>query len=286
MFCSTARLSSQSRSSNDFSYKASLGWEVSRDHYLYGFVATGFKPGGLNVPVGLGNPAPFGAEQVTSYEAGWKANFLNRRIRTSVSAFYNDYEAFQVTIGNPTIPVFGLQVNVPGKTKIYGIEAEADVKFGNLTFDVGMNVLRSELGQFFATDPRILAVAACNVNTGPASVSCRNLKGVDQSYAPNFTFNVGASYEIALGGGSTLTPRANYGHIAPQWATLFQNRALGDRLEARNIVNAQLAYNRGTVTLTAYATNLTDQHYPAALNSGLYFAGSPRQYGLKLLKAF
>ena len=282
----TPIVAEQKTSSNDFSYKASLGWEVSRDHYLYGFVATGFKPGGLNVPVGLGNPAPFGAEQVTSYEAGWKANFLNRRIRTSVSAFYNDYEAFQVTIGNPTIPVFGLQVNVPGKTKIYGIEAEADVKFGNLTFDVGMNVLRSELGQFFATDPRILAVAACNVNTGPASVSCRNLKGVDQSYAPNFTFNVGASYEIALGGGSTLTPRANYGHIAPQWATLFQNRALGDRLEARNIVNAQLAYNRGTVTLTAYATNLTDQHYPAALNSGLYFAGSPRQYGLKLLKAF
>lgn len=276
----------QETRSNDFSYKASLGWEVGRDHYLYGFVATGFKPGGLNVPVGLGNPAPFGAEEVTSYEAGWKAAFLDRRIHTTVSAFYNDYEKFQVTIGNPTIPVFGLQVNVPGKTKIYGFEAEADVKIGALTFDVGMNVLHSELGTFFATDPRIAAVAACNINTGPASTSCRNLTGVDQSYAPNFTFNLGASYEIALGGGATLTPRANYGHIAPQWATLFQDASLGDRLVARDIVNAQLAYNRGTVTVTAYATNLTDQHYPAALNSGLYFAGAPRQYGLKVLKAF
>ncbi|GAA0674814.1 TonB-dependent receptor [Sphingomonas insulae] len=276
----------QETKSDDFSYKASIGWEAGRDHYLYGFVATGFKPGGLNVPVGLGNPAPFGAEQVTSYEAGWKANFADRRIRTSVSAFYNDYEDFQVTIGNPTIPVFGLQVNVPGKTKIYGFEAEADVKLGAFTFDVGMNVLHSELGRFFATDPRIPAAVPCNINTGPASASCRNLKGMEQSYAPNFTFNVGASYEIALGGGATLTPRANYGHIAPQWATLFENPALGDRLEARNIVNAQLALNKGSVTVTAYATNLTDQHYPAALNSGLYFAGPPQQYGLKVLKAF
>ena len=42
----------------------------------------------------------------------------------------------------------------------------------------------------------------------------------------------------------------------------------------------------GSVAITAYATNLTDQHYPAALNSGLYFAGSPRQYGIKVLKSF
>lgn len=39
-------------------------------------------------------------------------------------------------------------------------------------------------------------------------------------------------------------------------------------------------------TVTAYATNLTNQHYPAALNSGLYFAGAPRQYGIKILKPF
>ena len=34
------------------------------------------------------------------------------------------------------------------------------------------------------------------------------------------------------------------------------------------------------------ANNLTDQHYPAALNSGLYFPGTPRQYGIKVRKTF
>jgi iron complex outermembrane receptor protein len=67
---------------------------------------------------------------------------------------------------------------------------------------------------------------------------------------------------------------------------LFENPALGDRLSDRNILNAQLAWQHGTFTLTAYATNLTDQHYAGALNSGLYFAGPPRQYGVKLLKTF
>ena len=272
---------------DNFSYKASLGWEVSRDHYLYGFAATGFKPGGLNVSVGLGTPAPFGAERVTSFEAGWKANFADRRIRTTVAGFYNSYRDFQVIIGNPTLPVFGLEVNVPGKTKIYGFEAEAEARFGRFGFDVGVNVLHSELGQFYALDPRgTLSLSPCIPATGPATALCVNLKGREQTYAPNFTFNASAFYDIKLGEGTTLTPRVNFGHIAPQWATLFENRARGDRIPERNIVNAQLALATGSVTVTAYATNLTDQHYPAALNSGLYFAGPPRQYGIKVLKAF
>ncbi len=277
--------------SDNFSYKASLGWEVSRDHYLYGFVATGFKPGGLNVPVGLPpaleGPPSFGAETVTSYELGWKANFADRRIRTSVTAFYNSYKDFQAIIRNPVFPAFNTEINVPGTTKIYGVEAEAEATFGAFTFDVGFNILHSEIGRFFALDPRGgIAFTPCNPATGPATPLCRNLEGNDQTYAPNFTFNVGASYAITLDESSTLTPRVDYGHIGPQWATLFQNRAAGDRIVERNIVNAQLAYNRGTLTVTAYATNLTNQHYPAALNTGLYFAGPPRQYGVKVLKAF
>jgi iron complex outermembrane receptor protein len=78
----------------------------------------------------------------------------------------------------------------------------------------------------------------------------------------------------------------NFGHIAEQWATLFENPALGDLLEDRNILNAQLGWQHGTWTVTAYGTNLTNQHYPGALNSGLYFAGPPRQYGVRVLKTF
>jgi iron complex outermembrane receptor protein len=51
-------------------------------------------------------------------------------------------------------------------------------------------------------------------------------------------------------------------------------------------VNAQIAWQRGSLVTTLYGTNLTDQHYVGAINSGLRFAGPPRQFGLRLLKAF
>ena len=46
----------QTVKSDNVSYKVSLGWEATPTQYFYGFVASGFRPGGLNLPVGLGNP--------------------------------------------------------------------------------------------------------------------------------------------------------------------------------------------------------------------------------------
>jgi iron complex outermembrane receptor protein len=278
----------QTVSSDNFSYKASLGWKVNADQFLYGFVATGFRPGGLNVPVGLGAPAPFKPEKITSYEAGWKANWAGGHVRTTVTGFYNDYKNFQVIIGYPTFPTFGIELNVPDSTKIYGFEAEAEVTVGGFKFDAGVNVLHSELGSFYASDPRIAATGACDPITGgtAAATNCINLAGRRQTYAPNVTFNVSGEYTFKLPDGSSITPRANFGYVGSQWATLFQNTNRGDLLDARKILNAQLAYAKGSWTITAYGTNLTNQHYVAALNSGLYFAGAPRQYGLKVLKTF
>ena len=276
----------QTTKSDNFSYKVSLGWKVSPDQYLYGFVATGFRPGGLNVPVGLGLPAPFGPEKVTSFEAGWKANWAGGHIRTTIDGFYNNYNGFQVTIGYPTFPTFGFELNVPNTTRIYGFEADAEAHFGGFSFDVGINVLHSKLGQFYASDSRAATTTPCDPNTGPVSATCIAIGGRRQTYAPNFTFNIGAQYELKFGDGNSLTPRINYGHIGQQWATLFENTLRGDSISERNVVNAQLAWQHGSWTLTAYATNLTDQHYPASLNSGLYFAGPPRQYGAKVMKVF
>lgn len=278
----------QTVKSDNFSYKASIGWKVSNDQYLYGFVATGFRPGGLNVPVSAATIQPFEPEKVTSYEAGWKANWAGGHVRTTLNGFYNDYRNFQVIIGYPTFPTFGIELNVPNSTKIYGFEGEVDVSVGGFKFGAGINVLHTELGQFYASDPRIPATGACSPLTGGSALAtnCINLKGRRQTYAPNLTFNLSGEYTFKLPKGDSITPRVNFGYVGDQWATLFQNVSRGDKLDARKILNAQLAYTRGTLTVTAYATNLTNQHYVAALNSGLYFAGAPRQYGVKVLKAF
>src|SRR4029077_15883324 len=109
----------------------------------------------------------------------------------------------------------------------------------------------------------------CNPATGPANIfgTCVNLSGHPQTYAPDISFNLNAEYRFDVGGGDRLTPRLNFSHQNPQYATLFDNAALGDRLAARDILGAQLEWQHADYVLTLYGTNLTDEHYVAALNS-------------------
>ncbi len=270
---------------SNFSGKLALNYEVSDTQFLYAFAATGHRPGGLNVPVGIGQPEPFDEEEVTSYELGWKSVWLDGSVRTQLTAFHNDYDNFQVIIGYPAFPVFGIEVNVPDTTKISGFEAQLQANLGQWTLTGGLGWLKSDLGRFYATDPRAATLVPCDPETGPESASCYALEGRDQTYAPDLTFNFGVEREFTFGK-NTITPRINYGYVSEQWATLFQNEARGDRIESRRMLNAQIAWKRGDYLFTLYGTNLNDQHYVAAINSGLRFAGAPRQYGLRIVRWF
>jgi iron complex outermembrane receptor protein len=266
--------------------KLSINYKVDDNNFVYGFVATGFKMGGLNAPNFYVPARSFGPEDVTDYEIGWKSTMFDGRVRTQLGAYYMAYEGFQVVIGDPEYPLFNSIMNVADETVLKGIEASAQTRLGQWSFDVGASLSSSELGEFYAADPRVGRTGVCAATTGPASANCLNLKGRSQSYAPEFTFNAGLQYELALSGGATLTPRIDYSHIGEAFTSIFNNAALGDRLEARNIVNLKLTYQVNDWTLAAYALNATDQTYIAAINAGLRYAGPPRQIGLNLMRTF
>ncbi|WP_428149852.1 TonB-dependent receptor [Brevundimonas sp.] len=266
--------------------KITLNWKLDDDNFVYGFVATGHKTGGLNAP-NLYQPAQtFGSEDLIDYELGWKSTLADGRIRTQVGAYYTVYNDFQVNIGDPQYPQVSRVQNVQGDTVLMGLEGSAQAFFGPLSFNVAASVSNSELGDFFGADPRLGRTGLCNPTTGPASANCRNISGNRQSYAPEFTFNAGVQYAFDLGGGASLTPRVDYAHIGEAYTSIFNNEALGDRLQERDIVNATITYANDDWILSAFSTNLTDQTYIAAINAGLRYAGPPRQYGLVLTKTF
>jgi iron complex outermembrane receptor protein len=93
-------------------------------------------------------------------------------------------------------------------------------------------------------------------------------------------------YAFKLGGGDTLTPRINFAYVAPQWASVFDTPALGDRLGARNLLGAQLEYETGSWVFALYGANLNNQQYVTSNNSGTLYAGNPRQFGLRITKVF
>ena len=279
-------IADQTASFSDLSGKIAVNWTVNDQNFLYAFAASGFKPGGLNVPVGFGVPAPFTEETVTSYEIGWKSRTSDGNVHVQLNGYYNDYKDFQVIVGYPAFPVFGFELNVPDTTTIYGFEAQVQAVFGGLSLDAGVGTTNSSLGKFFATDARQASNTPCDPSTGPASASCIDLENNEQTYAPSLTYNLSAEYNFSIGNGDTLTPRISFAHVSDQWATLFENVARGDKIEARNIWNAQVAWTHGNMVASLYGTNLSDQHYVGAINTGLRLAGTPRQYGLRVMKSF
>lgn len=279
----------QTEDGNNFTGKVALNWNVDANNFLYAFVASGAKPGGLNTALYFGGgvvPPPFRQEYVTDYEIGWKSSMLDNHLRTQLGAYYNNFEHFQVITPIPNTPTQSTETNTPSGTKLYGLEASAQAVFGDFSFNVGLGLSKSELGTFYAQDPRLPIVGTCNPSIGPATTSCVNLKGHPQTYAPDTTFNVLAAYNFHLPNGDLLTPSANYSHISDQWGTLFDNMAAGDYLAARNVWGATLAWTHGDIVTTLYGTNLGDDHYVAALLPPIRMAGAPRQFGVRVMKPF
>lgn len=279
----------QSIDERDTSYKVSLGWKVDPENYLYATQSTGFKPGGVNLQTATNaDAATFTKEQIKSLEVGWKSAFAGGKGRLTTAAFYNEYKGYQVITGNPTGGPFPVIANAAGTTTISGVEAEVGYKVGGWTLGGGIGLADSSLGQFYAVDTRTPS-AVCNPSTGSTSASCSNLTGRQLSYAPRLTYNVSAKYDMTIWDGK-LSGMVNLGHVDAQWATLFQDAAGGDRLAERNILNAQLSYQRGKTAITAYGTNLTNQQYVTAhwlSSTGSFdFAGAPRQFGVKVAQSF
>ncbi len=271
--------------------KFAVNWTINPNNFFYAFVATGNKPGGANATSGEVLPPTTQPEYVTDFETGWKATLFDGHVHTQVGGYYDLYNKFQVNIDSPTIPNTSLVLNIPGTTVNYGPEVSGDAAFGALRFNFSGSYLHSSIGTFFATDPRLSALAnaaACNPSTGPASIlaGCTDLTGRVLSDAPSWTANVGVQYTFNLSSNVTLTPRLDYAYVSSQWATLFQNTATNDLLGQRSLLDLQLILNANSWTVTAYMTNVADQNYVAQVNSGLRFPGDPRLFGLRVNKTF
>ncbi|RME68777.1 MAG: TonB-dependent receptor, partial [Alphaproteobacteria bacterium] len=138
---------------NDFTPRASIAWHPNDEQNLYFSFSQGFKGGGFD-PRGSAAAAPdldgdgiagqadpedvkefllFAPEEITTYEIGHKASWLERRLRTSFAAFWSSYDNIQIpgsvgvdTDGDGVSDTFvGITSNA-GKARIRGIELEGD----------------------------------------------------------------------------------------------------------------------------------------------------------------
>jgi len=291
-FGALASLAVPPQKSYNISYKAALDWAINDGNFVYAFVATGYTGGGLNVTLGSGAPNSFGPVTDTNYELGWKAtDWFDGHVHSEIDAYYTTYNHFQVALEAPP-PLLNTtdEYNLPAQTTNYGVEAELQAVFGQFSGTASLGLLRSQLGDVYLGDPRFNNVTFGSCDIAPSgshtNPSCIHVKGHQMTYAPSATFNVTAQYIFNLGDGSTLTPRISYAHTSGQWASLFDNASLGDKLNPRDLVGGQLAWQVGTYIVALYGENLTNDQYISANDSGGLYAGAPRQYGIRLSKFF
>jgi iron complex outermembrane receptor protein len=83
---------------NEITTSASLNWNYSDDGLLYFSFSEGYKSGAFAGQACFPDAAtaPLEPELATSYELGFKSEFLANRLRVNASAFYTDYEDLQV----------------------------------------------------------------------------------------------------------------------------------------------------------------------------------------------
>ncbi|NBC35348.1 TonB-dependent receptor [Novosphingobium sp. FSY-8] len=253
-----------------------VNWKPSDDHLIYGTVSRGYKPGGIT-PTGDN----YDSETVTNFELGWKGEFLDRKVTTSVSAFYMKYDGFQASIAtDPDNPTTRDTKNI-NNTEIKGVEAQLAAHINGLHADVSFSVLDAKFGNLTIFLP---VGAYGNTTTLPVNVGGRQV-----NYAPKFSAAAGLGYDIAMPGG-TLTPSVRVSHTASQWSSFFQLPY--HRMDARTLVDLRLTYKaERNWKLQAYVTNLFDKTYIAVSSTatdgiGAYGLGSPRQFGAALSYTF
>jgi iron complex outermembrane receptor protein len=78
---------------------ASTDYKITDDILAFASASSGSRPAGLTTIVNTARQlSPTPAEDLISYEAGVKADFLDRHLRTNLSAFYTDYRSLATSV--------------------------------------------------------------------------------------------------------------------------------------------------------------------------------------------
>jgi iron complex outermembrane receptor protein len=265
-----------------------LDYKPIDDVMLYAKYARGYRQGGINMTnVGI---ETWGPEKVDTYEVGAKTSFGGPVPGIfNIAGFYNDFTNQQITanlIAKPTSGLAGGNAIVnAGKSKIWGIEADASARFFNaVRIDLGYAYLNTELKAI--STPTLPADSPFSAIIPTAAV------GDPLSFSPKNRVTLTASYKLPLSEEvGDVSVSATYVYTDPQASTSKTVTPLW-KIPTTNLLNLNLDWSNvggRPVDLSIFATNVTNEIYPVSAGSGYLSAGfdtltyaSPRMYGVRL----
>ncbi|MDX2142087.1 MAG: TonB-dependent receptor [Rhodospirillaceae bacterium] len=261
-----------------FTPQAILQYTPTDDFFVYASYAKGFKGGGYDdTPTSaIAANIPFDPEVVDNYELGFKASFLDRRMRLNASIFRMDYTDLQVTQTNAQC-LCNLTDNA-ASAKIEGIEGEFE-------FIVVDGVKVSAGGSYVDPTYKDFIESAINPVTGQRLVSSGNRL----QRTPKTQLSGGIDITTSVGSWTdALNFRADYTYQGNLfWATdnIAREPSYG-LLDLR----AALSPPEAAWQVAIYGKNVTNKLY--RVNIIPFFGeevsqfGAPRTYGVDLTLKF
>lgn len=269
-------------------WRGVLQYRWSDQIMTYVQVSTGFKSGGVNPrPFNPLQAIPFGPETLTAYEAGFKSDLFDRRLRLNVSGFINKYNDILVTVA--TCPTgLGAPCALPlnaGKADVKGAEAEMTLR------PVDGFIIDASLAYLAFKYTSISAIAA-------SSGIGREDKG---QYISPWQWSVGAQYDVEFASGAKLTPRIDVNHQdtfnrnANNVDATTGRKDIFGVVKGRTLVNAKLTFRTPADhwELALEGRNLTNKLYytdifdnRGSTNSIQGAPGEPRTWAVTVKRRF
>ena len=230
-----------------FIYRASLAWTPTDDQMYYATYSEGFRPGLLNRPGGDCNadgsfcvPFTIESDTVSNYEAGWKVDLLDNRLRFNGSIFYIEIEDLQTGIFDASISNLFFVSNA-ADAEVKGIEAEltwAPENVEGLTLGAGISLLDTEITEVLIPTEDVT-------------------KGDELAFAPEFKGNLQARYQWDLNDGMQAHVMGNAAYSDTSYSDIITINRI--ELDSWLIVGATAGVSTEEWTAEVYADNLTDE---------------------------
>lgn len=263
-------------------HKVSLSWQVTPDKMVYATYSTGFRPGGINRPVGF---AQYDPDTLTNYELGLKTSFFDRKLRFNAAIYQEDWHGVQYSL--PGANGVSSIVNA-GNARVRGAEIDLSARLGGLILSTSGAYNDAKLTKPFCNLPN--GVLRCDLGINAP-------EGTRLPVQPRLKGNVTARYEFEAGS-TPLFAQASMLHQSSSTSVLRtrDNNALGNVPAFTTFDFSFGGRIWGTSTFELFIQNAFDERGQLSRNSqcvlllclqnGRTFPVKPQLFGVKFGQKF
>ncbi|MEM0952852.1 MAG: TonB-dependent receptor [Pseudomonadota bacterium] len=240
----------------------SLTYRITEDASIFGGYRRGYRAGGTFLAGSLSateifEVVTFDPEFLNTYEAGWRSQWLEKRLTLNGTLFYSEYEDQQVSFLDERD--FPITDNV-GETSLYGLELTGSYIFNeNLNLFASLGLLETSVDEF---------IRAVDVPETPEN-EFEDFSGNELDRSPAVSANLGASYRASNG----FFASASVAYQSEYFSDIFNSdddilgNGVTERVDAAAVVNANIGFDfTDGLRITLYANNLFDEDAPESTN--------------------